>query len=261
MAYTFPASLHPLRDWLAAQGLDEQSLKTERQTAFMAQRLAGTRFKFPPKGQSCILVLQKIQAAAQIRITEGIASTATQSKGSKRGRPQVEITPPAGLVIYCDGACDPNPGAGGWGFVVYRDGVEIHTECGGDPVATNNTMELTGALMALRWFAARGVIEPVRLLCDSQYVVRGCNEWRHGWKKKGWKRGPQKELANADLWRELDEALTLVPITLEWCKGHAGILGNERADELSLIGREKALETVPAGNGSLIEQQLAYEVV
>lgn len=103
---------------------------------------------------------------------------------------------------------------------MYRDGIEIHSEHGGDLQATNNTMELTAALMALRWFADRAVIEPVRLLCDSQYVVRGCNEWRHGWKRKGWRRGVEKELANADLWRDLDEALTLVPISLEWVKGH-----------------------------------------
>lgn len=156
-----------------------------------------------------------------------------------------DVTVPQGLVIYCDGACEPNPGIGGWGFVVYGDGVEIHTECGGADPATNNTMEITGALMALRWFAERGIVEPVRLFCDSQYVVKGCNEWRQGWKKKGWRRGVAKELANAGLWRELDEALTLVPITLEWCKGHAGIIGNERADELSQEGRSAVVALEP----------------
>lgn len=162
----------------------------------------------------------------------------------------------SGMVIYCDGACEPNPGIGGWGFVVYRDGVEIHADCGGANPTTNNIMEMTGALMALRWIAARlpvaeanvpiGNIRP-RLFCDSQYVVKGCNEWRHGWKAKGWRRGgpnateKNAAIANLDLWREIDAALTLFPITLEWCKGHAGIVGNERADELSLTGRERAL--------------------
>jgi ribonuclease HI len=176
---------------------------------------------------------------------------------------RIDTAVPPGLVIYCDGACEPNPGAGGWGFVVYENGVEIHAECGGDAVATNQTMELTAALMALRWFADRGIVEPVRLLSDSQYVVKGCNEWRHGWKRKGWKRGgpnakPENSaIANLDLWKDLDEALALVPITLEWVKGHAGIVGNERADELSLIGREKALPETPH---RLIEQQLQYAV-
>lgn len=152
---------------------------------------------------------------------------------------------PPGLVIYCDGACEPNPGAGGWGFVVYRDGTEIHSQSGGAEQTTNNVMELTGALMALQWITENASGDQARLFCDSMYVVNGCNDWRHGWKKKGWRRGVAKELANADLWRSLDEVLNRVPITLEWCKGHAGIIGNERADELSLMGREDALALTP----------------
>lgn len=167
-----------------------------------------------------------------------------------------------GLVIFCDGACEPNPGIGGWGFVVYRDGVEIHTDCGGAVATTNNIMEMTGALMALRWIAASGPMGPVRLLCDSQYVVTGGNDWRLSWKARGWKRkGKNPEIANLDLWKELDEALTAVPIRLEWVKGHAGIIGNERADELSLIGREAALEAETDDCGDLIAEQLRYEVV
>lgn len=178
-----------------------------------------------------------------------------------------EMRVPPGLVIYCDGACEPNPGIGGWGFVVYRDGVEIHSDCGGADPTTNNIMEMTGALMALRWFADRQVIEPVRLLCDSQYVVRGCNEWRQGWKRNGWNKRSLSstkradgEIKNLDLWKELDEALTLVPITLEWVKGHAGIVGNERADELSLMGRETALVPTTPTAQDLIRQQLDYSV-
>jgi len=165
---------------------------------------------------------------------------------------------PPGIVIYCDGACEPNPGIGGWGFVVYRDGVEIHSDCGGSDPTTNNIMELTGALMALRWIETRATdAGAARLFCDSMYVVNGCNDWRHGWKKKGWRRGVEKELANADLWKELDEALTLVPLTLEWVKGHAGIIGNERADELSLMGREAVLEIQPDPL-EMIREQLDY---
>jgi ribonuclease HI len=124
-------------------------------------------------------------------------------------------------------------------------------------------MELTGALMALRWMANQPKIGPVRLVCDSAYVVNGCNDWRHGWKAKGWKRGgpnakPENaRIANLDLWQELDRLLTRVPIKLEWCKGHAGIVGNERADELSLQGRASLL---PASPTVAIEQQLAYRI-
>ncbi|MBL0935527.1 MAG: ribonuclease HI [Rhizobiaceae bacterium] len=171
-----------------------------------------------------------------------------------------------GLVIYCDGTCEPNPGEGGWGFVVYRDGIEIHSEYGAADPSTNNIMEMTGALMALRWVAAAGKTisgSTPRLLCDSQYVVKGCNEWRHSWKRKGWKRGgPNAKLknsviANLELWKELDDVLTSVPITLEWVKGHAGILGNERADELAEMGRLGALASCPDDMLAAIRQQLA----
>ncbi|RLP22286.1 ribonuclease HI [Mesorhizobium sp. YM1C-6-2] len=163
---------------------------------------------------------------------------------------------PPGLVVYADGCCDPNPGPGGWGFVAYRDGVEIHAETGGSLQTTNNVMEMTGVLMALQWLAGCADRTGARLFSDSSYVVNGCNDWRHGWKKKGWRRGVEKPLANPDLWRELDAALTAVPIKLEWCKGHAGIIGNERADELSVDGRDEAIEAAQAADP--IRQQLAY---
>lgn len=168
---------------------------------------------------------------------------------------------PPGLVIYCDGACEPNPGAGGWGFAAYRDGKEIHAHCGGSNPTTNNIMELTGALRALRWLDESNLVNgsyEVRLFCDSMYVVNGCNDWRHGWKARGWRRkGKNPEIANLDLWKELDAALIRVSIKLEWCKGHAGIIGNERADELSLEGREMVLALQPEPL-DLIREQLDY---
>ena len=174
---------------------------------------------------------------------------------------------PPGLVLYCDGCCEPNPGAGGWGFAVYRDGVEIHSACGGDPATTNNIMELMGVLMALRWAAENAVGEEVRLFCDSQYVVNGCNDWRHGWKRNGWNKrsaaSPKRaegEIKNLALWQALDAVLTARPLTIEWCRGHAGIIGNERADELSLMGRERVTGSVSGESDGLaaIRQQLAY---
>ena len=275
MTYQLPDRLDALRAWLASRQVDVSALKTERQAAFFAQKLAGTRFKFPAKGKSCAVVLDSIQAhvlagkvsddQATVRPDRKVAPASTvrsrRTVASKSSCPTpADIS--YGLVIFCDGACEPNPGLGGWGFVVYRDGVEIHAEHGGERVSTNNIMEMTGALMALRWFADRAVVEPVRILCDSQYVVKGCNDWRHGWKAKGWKRGPNAVLANADLWRELDDALMAVPITLEWVKGHAGTLGNERADELAEMGRQQVISTDPMldAPAGLIAQQLAYSV-
>lgn len=248
MAYKFPDGLQPLSNWLTQNGVEAGEIKSERQAAFFAQQLAGTRFKFPAKGASCLALLQQIQEVlpeqATGSIPDGDASPRSKkgrsasSSGTHSAGASLDLT---GLVIFADGGCEPNPGPGGWAFVVYRDGVEIHAGYGGEREATNNTMELSAALNALRWFAGLGVDEPVRLLCDSQYVVKGCNEWRHGWKKKGWKRGPSAPLANVELWQALDEALALVPITLEWVKGHAGTTGNERADEMAEIGRQGVL--------------------
>ncbi|RUU93332.1 ribonuclease HI [Mesorhizobium sp. M7A.F.Ca.MR.176.00.0.0] len=178
-----------------------------------------------------------------------------------------DIKVPLGLVIYADGCCEPNPGAGGWGFVAYRDGVEIHSASGGDQDTTNQRMELTAALEALRWLShdvdGQAANVGARLISDSMYTVTGCNEWRHGWKRNGWSRGgpnakpANRVIANLDLWQMLDGTLIAHPIALEWCKGHVGIIGNERADELSLIGRGMVVEQSPTAL-DLIRQQLDY---
>jgi ribonuclease HI len=277
MTYRIPSTLPKLERWVRKHTL---SFVTERQAAFLIQQLLKTRFKFPAKGESCFPVLQRMEALLTGNVTSNPAPTPEKRVRSGKGRnrpsaalkplPNAALThdPETGLVIFCDGACEPNPGAGGWGFVVYRDGVEIHSECGGDPVSTNNIMEMTGALMALQWIASCDQSQDSpRLLCDSQYVVKGCNEWRHGWKAKGWRRGGPKAkdknsvIANLDLWKELDEALTATPIKLEWVKGHAGTLGNERADELADMGRLVVLsitDALPADDMRVaIEQQLA----
>lgn len=170
----------------------------------------------------------------------------------------------SGLVIYTDGACEPNPGKGGWAFVVYRDGVETHFECAGDIATTNNIMEMTGVIKALEWLLSAESRRFARILSDSQYVVKGCNEWRHSWKKREWQRVSDRQskrlepIKNVDLWRRLDGLLTVAPVKIEWVKGHVGILGNERADELSNSGRASAIDA--ARRLAVIEEQLAPPV-
>ena len=182
------------------------------------------------------------------------AKSAKQKSIKREHRWQGPIDRKSGLVIYTDGACEPNPGRGGWAFVVYRDGMEIHFECGGDIRSTNNVMEMTAVIKALEWLLRDGSGVRGRVLSDSQYVVKGCNEWRHGWRKRGWKRSGGESIKNYDLWKRLDGLLMLVPIKLEWVKGHAGILGNERADELSNSGRSKAIDSERRLN--LMKEQL-----
>ncbi|KQW62713.1 MULTISPECIES: ribonuclease H [unclassified Ensifer] len=159
----------------------------------------------------------------------------------------------AGLHVFADGACEPNPGPGGWGVAAFRDGVEIASDHGGEADTTNNRMELTGLLKGIA--AAKALDGPVTIWCDSMYCVKGTNEWRHGWKKNSWQRGgpnadPRNRiLLNAELWQAIDEALLgAAQITVRWCKGHAGIAGNERADELSNMGMALACERAAPEN-------------
>lgn len=139
-----------------------------------------------------------------------------------------------GIHVFADGACDPNPGPGAWAFVVYADGVEAFSSSGAAPYTTNNRMEMSAVLAALEWI--RGLDEnpriPVSLHSDSQYCVKGCNEWRHSWKKRRWLKNGA-DMPNADLWQLLDDALTEYPLKLSWVPGHSGIAGNERADRLA----------------------------
>lgn len=152
----------------------------------------------------------------------------------------VEI-PADAIEIFTDGSCDPNPGPGGWGFAVYRGAEEIHEASGGEAPTTNNRMELSAIIQALRWLDPR---QPAVLWTDSQYCQRGCIEWRHGWKRKSWTRGPKNALANADLWQTLDGLLDTRLVDVRWTRGHVGTVGNERADELAEIGRQSILEVM-----------------
>ncbi|TIX18513.1 MAG: ribonuclease HI [Mesorhizobium sp.] len=180
--------------------------------------------------------------------------------------PPIDRAVPPGLIIYADGCCEPNPGAGGWAYVVYLDEQEVASAWGSDPNATNQRMELTAVLEALDWITNYQPKQLPRIFSDSAYTVNGCNDWRHKWRSNGWQRGgpnakpKNSTIANLDLWQMLDGALTMHPITLEWCKGHAGIIGNERADELALIGRDMLVSRQPASALSqidMIRQQLA----
>lgn len=136
------------------------------------------------------------------------------------------------VEIYTDGACKGNPGVGGWGALL-RSGTEMRELYGGEPLTTNNRMELLAVIRALE--ALKRTCK-VRLHTDSQYVQLGISKWIHGWKKNGWRTADKKPVKNADLWRELDELAGQHEIEWLWVKGHAGHDGNERADELANLG-------------------------
>jgi ribonuclease HI len=128
-------------------------------------------------------------------------------------------------LVYADGSCLGNPGPGGWGVVIVgRDATREYW--GGDPQTTNNRMELTAAIEALRRLPAGA---RVLLRSDSQYLVKSVNF--------GWKRN-----ANLDLWRELDTEIARHRVRLEWVRGHAGDALNDRADRLALNAAKAAAD-------------------
>ncbi len=136
------------------------------------------------------------------------------------------------VEIYTDGACRGNPGRGGWG-VVLMSGERKRTMHGGDHETTNNRMELTAAIEALR--ALRKPCDVV-LHTDSKYVMDGICEWLPNWKKRGWKTAGKKPVKNQDLWQALDEAQSRHNVTWKWVRGHSGNDGNEEADALANRG-------------------------
>jgi ribonuclease HI len=136
------------------------------------------------------------------------------------------------VVIHTDGACSGNPGPGGWGAVLRYGGHEKELK-GGEPLTTNNRMELTAAIMALETLNRAAMVE---IHTDSQYVKDGISKWINGWKRNGWKTSDKKPVKNAELWQRLDLALQRHQVSWHWVRGHAGHDDNERADELAREG-------------------------
>lgn len=138
------------------------------------------------------------------------------------------------VVIYTDGACKGNPGPGGWGALL-RAGQAEKELWGGEPLTTNNRMELIAVIEAL---AALKRPCRVHLYLDSEYVRKGITEWLPGWKARGWKTAERKPVKNDDLWRRLDELVHNRghEIHWHWVRGHSGDPGNERADALANRG-------------------------
>ena len=132
------------------------------------------------------------------------------------------------VTIHTDGACDPNPGPGGWAAIL-RFGAVEKILTGSEQETTNNRMELTAALEAFRTLKEACQVD---LYTDSKYLQRGITEWLPTWKRRNWKRKGGK-LANLDLWQALDEEITRHEVNWLWVKGHSRHPGNERADKLS----------------------------
>ena len=151
------------------------------------------------------------------------------------------------ITAAADGSALGNPGPAGWAW--YVD--DSCWAAGGWPESTNNRGELTAVLELLRATARSGQGEELLIQCDSQYVINSLTKWRHGWKRRGWRKADGRPVLNDDLMRELDAALTGRAVRFEWVRGHVGHPMNEAADS-----RARAAATayqqgraVPAGPG------------
>ena len=137
------------------------------------------------------------------------------------------------IQIFTDGGCSGNPGPGGWGYVIIVDGQEKPVS-GGNPDTTNNRMEMTAVISALKdvrsWEAWAG--RPLAIYTDSQYVKNGITQWIHGWIRNGWMTASKKPVKNQELWKELHALVQGLPLEWHWVKGHAGNKYNEMCDAL-----------------------------
>ena len=131
--------------------------------------------------------------------------------------------------LFTDGACSGNPGPGGWGVVMRWNSHEREL-AGGEPITTNNRMEMMAAIGGLE--ALRRPMR-VRIHTDSTYLKDGITKWIHGWKKKAWKTADNKPVKNVDLWQRLELAAKPHKVEWHWVRGHDGHPENERADLLA----------------------------
>ncbi len=138
--------------------------------------------------------------------------------------------------VYTDGACSGNPGPGGWGAVLEYNG-QRREMSGGERETTNNRMELTGVIEALR-----ALKEPcdVTLVSDSKYVIDALTKgWARSWRARGWVKSDKKPALNSDLWAVLLELCERHTVHCQWIKGHAGHPENERCDAMAVAEAAK----------------------
>lgn len=143
------------------------------------------------------------------------------------------------VQLFTDGACSGNPGPGGWAYILRHPATGKTVEAsGGERESTNNRMELSALIEGL---GALKKPSEVEVVIDSEYVAKGCREWLPGWKRNGWKRREGrklKPLANEELWRRLDELLSMHRVRFTVVRGHAGHAENERCDELAVAASQ-----------------------
>jgi ribonuclease HI len=150
----------------------------------------------------------------------------------------VSAKPSDKVIIFTDGACSGNPGPGGWAAILVSPLGKIKEIGGAERHTTNNKMELTATLEALRLLGGVKKLstKEIRLYTDSKYVIQGITSWIHGWKRNGWKNAEGKDVSNRELWEALADVILKHAFKVEWLyvPGHSGFGGNERCDEIAV---------------------------
>ena len=182
--------------------------------------------------EELVAKIMKMRMQAPAAAAPALAPAVAMSVASVSGMPYADI--------YTDGACKGNPGPGGWGFVVY-DGhrAEKHTHCGSGGTSTTSVrMEMTAVLEALKFLQSNSSIRTASIRFDNEMVFKGLTQCMKGWKARGWKKADKTAVANQLLWAEIDTCLMDLKCEIQYhhVNGHAGIVGNERADELANQG-------------------------
>jgi ribonuclease HI len=170
-------------------------------------------------------------ATAAAATTAAAAASLPQTLGRKLAALTAEARKGPQTGIFTDGSCTPNPGPGGWGIVAVRDGKVLWSDRGEERETTNNRMELSAIVFALRRI---GVDEGGIIYTDSNLCVRTLTEWAPRWERNNWTRAQGEHIKNLDL---VQEALTLARarpgVEFKWLRAHAGSTWNEYADILA----------------------------
>jgi ribonuclease HI len=184
---------------------------------------AGAKYKsFATRGEAESWLKQPLYATAKPKSTTS----------SKKVNSITEKVVDNAIVIYTDGGAINNPGPGGYGIVIRLNG-ENHELSGGFRLTTNNRMEMTACIVALKEVAGSG--RPIVLYSDSSYLVNGISKgWAKSWRAKGWRKSDGAPAMNPDLWAELLDLLETENVTFRWVKGHAGNEFNEICDKLAV---------------------------
>lgn len=146
------------------------------------------------------------------------------------------------VILYCDGACSPNPGMGGWACVlIAADNAHRRELSGAEPGTTNNRMELRAALEGV---LALKRPTRLRIVTDSEYLKKAFTDgWLEKWRRNGWRTAARQPVKNEDLWRALETAMAPHQIEWAWVRGHADSPENCRCDELAVLARKQLAES------------------